>query len=139
LISLYKLKGTDYEKMLAPRLLPIVKQLHLSKVKLLAGSDFGDKDAGITPGIDLHGELTLFTQAGLTPLEALQSATINPAECLGITDSIGTVEKGKIADLLLLNNNPLENVANLSKIHAVILNGKFLSRETLNAMLRIHD
>lgn len=136
LISLYRIKGTAYEKTLGPNLLQIVRELHQAKVKLLTGSDFAGKEAGIRPGYDLHDELALFTQAGLTPLEALQSATINPSECLYLTDSIGVIEKGKIADLVILNENPLKNINHTTDIYAVILNGKYLSRETLNNLLR---
>ena len=103
----------------------------------MTGSDFGSVEAGIRPGYDLHGELALFIQAGMTPLKALQSATINPAKCLFLEDSLGTVEKGKIADLVLLNENPLESIKNTMNIYAVILNGKYLSREDLNKIL--HD
>ena len=136
LISLYKVRG-QYEKQLAPRLLPIVSNLYRAGVSLMTGSDFGSVEAGIRPGYDLHGELALFIQAGMTPLKALQSATINPAKCLFLEDSLGTVEKGKIADLVLLNENPLESIKNTMNIYAVILNGKYLSREDLNKIL--HD
>lgn len=136
LISLYRVKGTAYEKTLGPRLLPIVRELHLAKVKLLTGSDFAGKEAGIRPGYDLHGELALFVQAGLTPLEALQSATINPSECLFMTDSVGIIEKGKIADLVILNEDPLKNIHHTTDIYAVILNGKYISRETLDNLVR---
>ncbi|MGH9958672.1 MAG: amidohydrolase family protein, partial [Pyrinomonadaceae bacterium] len=67
--------------------------------------------------------------------EALQAATINPARFLGRLDSLGTVERGKIADLVLLDANPLESISNTQRIYAVILNGKYLSRVELNQML----
>ncbi|ANH80492.1 hypothetical protein A8C56_05355 [Niabella ginsenosidivorans] len=135
LISLYRVHGTGYEKMLAPRLLPLITQLHQAKVKLLTGSDFAGKDAGIRPGYDLHDELVLFTQAGLTPLEALQAATVNAAECLYMTDSLGTVEEGKIADLVLLNADPLKNIHNSRDIFAAVLNGHYWPAEALKRRL----
>jgi imidazolonepropionase-like amidohydrolase len=126
LISLYRIKGTSYEATLGPRLMPVLRQLYLAHVQLLTGSDFATKEAGIRPGVDLHGELVLFVKAGMKPVEALQAATINPARCLYLDDSLGTVEEGKIADLVLLDDNPLTDIANTKKIHAVILGGRYL-------------
>ncbi len=83
----------------------------------------------------MHDELELLVQAGLTPLEAIQTATINPAKFLGLEKSFGTIEKGKQADLVLLEANPLENIANTKKIFAVIVNGRYLSNEMLQRML----
>ena len=136
LISLYRVKGTVYEKKLGPQLLPVLSKLYLAKVALLTGSDFAYKGSGIRPGFDLHDELILFTEAGMAPLEALQAATINPAKCLYMADSIGTIEKDKIADLVILNENPLQNIAHTKNIYAVILNGKYLSRKELDSLLQ---
>jgi imidazolonepropionase-like amidohydrolase len=74
-------------------------------------------------------------KAGFTPLEALQTATINPAKFLKVTDSLGTIEKGKIADLVLLDANPLQSIDNTQKIYAVIVNGKLLDRKDLDSLL----
>jgi imidazolonepropionase-like amidohydrolase len=71
----------------------------------------------------------------LSPTEALQAATLNPAKFLGVEDSLGTVEMGKIADLVLLDENPLEDIRNTQKIRAVILNGKYLDRTALDKLL----
>ena len=73
--------------------------------------------------------------AGFTPLDALQTATINPARFLGIEDQAGTVEKGKLGDLLLLSANPLEDIANTQKIAGVVVNGRYYSRAELDKML----
>ena len=102
-------------------------------VPFMAGTDLGT--AYIYPGFSLHDELTLFVEAGFTPLEALKAATRNPAEFLGLLDSLGTVEKGKIADLVLLNANPLEDIRNTQKIEAVVVNGRFLDRKELDQLL----
>lgn len=131
LISLYLLKGTDYEKKLGPRLMPIVTKLFRAGIPLLTGSDFAIKRAGIIPGIDLHGELELFVQAGLKPMEAIQAATINAARCLNIQTSVGSLEQGKLANLVLLDANPLHDIRNTRKISAVFLNGKVLSGSAL--------
>jgi imidazolonepropionase-like amidohydrolase len=74
-------------------------------------------------------------QAGLTPLEALQTATINPAEFLGLAKTLGTVEEDKIADLVLLDANPLENIANTKRIASVVSYGRLLDRKALDRLL----
>jgi imidazolonepropionase-like amidohydrolase len=114
--------------------LEVVQLLHEKGVPFLAGTD---TPAGvyIFPGFSLHEELQRFVAAGFTPLEALQTATLNPAEFFGVGDRLGTVEAGKFADLVLLRANPLEDIANTQKIAAVIVNGEYLSRKELDAML----
>jgi imidazolonepropionase-like amidohydrolase len=83
----------------------------------------------------LHEELQRFVAAGFTPMEALQTATLNPAKFLGMEDRLGTVEKGKLADLVLLDANPLEDIRNTQKIEGVVVNGRYLSRGELDKML----
>jgi len=83
----------------------------------------------------LHDELALLVDAGLTPMEALQSATLCPAKYLGKLDSLGTVESGKIADLVLLNANPLEDIRNIQKINIVIIGGRLISPSERQEML----
>jgi imidazolonepropionase-like amidohydrolase len=114
--------------------LEVVGMLHKTGVLFLAGTD---TPAGvhIFPGYSLHEELLRFVAAGFTPLEALQTATINPARFFGMEDQTGTVEKGKLADLVLLSANPLEDIANTQKIAAVILNGRYFYRAELDKML----
>src|SRR5713226_45640 len=114
--------------------LEVVGMLHKAGVPFLAGTD---TPAGvyIFPGFGLHEELQRFVAAGFTPLEALQTATINPARFFGIEDQAGTVEKGKFADLVLLSANPLEDIANTQKIAAVIVNGQYFRRADLDKML----
>lgn len=91
--------------------------MHRAGVNLMGGTDLGVK--WVAPGVSLHDEMALLVDAGLTPMEALQTATVNPARFLGV--SAGTVEPGKIASLVLLDANPLENIRNTTRIHAVIL------------------
>jgi imidazolonepropionase-like amidohydrolase len=83
----------------------------------------------------LHQELQRFVAAGFTPLEALQTATLNPAKFLGMEQRLGSIEKGKLADLVLLEANPLEDIRNTQKIAAVVVNGRYLSRGDLDKML----
>jgi hypothetical protein len=91
-------------------------------VKLLAGTDM--PQAYVYPGFSLHDELALLVRSGLSPLEALRTATYNPAEYLGALDSLGTVSAGKIADLVLLDADPLVDISNTRRISAVIANGR---------------
>ena len=102
----------------------LVGAMHKAGVKVLAGSDFSDW--ALVPGVDLHNELALLVEAGFSPMEALQAATTLPAEFLGKTAEFGTVEVGKVADLVLLDADPLESISHTRKIRAVILGGKYL-------------
>ncbi len=129
--SLYLLKGSDYDNKLGRRLLPIVSKLYKAGIPLLTGSDFAWRSSGIIPGADLHGELELFVQAGMTPIEALQAATINAARCLNIQNKSGSVEENKLADLVLLDANPLDDIRNTRKISVIFNNGKVLSGAAL--------
>lgn len=115
------------------KILGIVGLMSREGVPLLAGTDPPTRD--VFPGFSLHDELRLLVEAGLTPLEALRAATYNPAKYLGLLDSLGTVEKGKLADLVLLEADPLANIANTQRIAAVVVNGKYLSKATLRKML----
>lgn len=90
----------------------------------------------VVPGFSLHDEMELFVKAGLTPMEALQTATLNPATYLALIDMVGTVETGKKADLVLLEANPLENISNTKRITAVIVNGRLIPKASLEKMLR---
>jgi imidazolonepropionase-like amidohydrolase len=111
----------------------LVGRLNRAGVRLLAGSD--SPNPFVYPGFSLHDELGLLVHSGLTPAEALRTATINPATFLGVTDSLGTVAPGKVADLVLLDANPLADIANTKRIRAVIQGGRFLNRGALDAML----
>jgi Amidohydrolase family len=115
------------------RWVELVGTLRRDDVDFLAGTDL--VRPFIYPGFSLHEELQLLVSAGLSPTEALQAATLNPAKFLGIKDSLGTVEMGKIADLVLLDENPLEDIRNTQKIRGVILNGTYLDRTALDKLL----
>lgn len=108
--------------------------------------DFLDNDIGVmagtdcpifflTPGFSLHRELeTLVEQANMTPKEALYASTVRPAQYFNMEDKLGTVEEGKIADLILLNKNPLDNIRNTTSIDAVFKNGNLFDSDQLAAM-----
>ena len=114
-------------------LVPSIRQNHVS---ILAGTDSSSvlEEKGDPPGASLHDELALLVDAGFTPSEALRAATLNPALFLGLSDSLGTIEAGKIADLVLLEANPLDDVRNTRRIVAVISEGRLLDRKTLDSM-----
>lgn len=114
--------------------LEVVQLMHKAGVLFLAGTDT-PPGVYIFPGFSLHEELQRFVAAGFTPLEALQTATLNPARFFGMEDQLGTVEPGKLADLVLLTANPLENIANTQKISSVIINGRYFHRAELDKML----
>jgi imidazolonepropionase-like amidohydrolase len=104
-------------------------------VKLLSGTD--TPNPYCFPGFSLHDELGFMVQAGLTPLQALQTATINSAEFLGLSKTFGTIEKGKVADLVLLDANPLEDIANTKRIAAVVSSGRVFDRQALDDLLAV--
>jgi imidazolonepropionase-like amidohydrolase len=121
------------KKKLYQKELELVGEMHKSGVLFMTGTDI--PGAYTYTGFSLHDELALFVQTGFTPMEALQAATINPSKFLGLEKSLGTIEQGKIADLVLLDADPLKNIGNTKRIYAVVVNGRYLSKETLEKML----
>jgi Amidohydrolase family len=113
--------------------LSLTQKMHESGVLFLAGTD--TPNPSILPGFALHDELKLLVSAGFSPMEAIQAATLNPARYLGREKDLGTIDTGKLADLILLDANPLDDISNTQKIRAVIVDGRYLNRETLDAML----
>ncbi|NBC03128.1 MAG: amidohydrolase family protein [Bacteroidetes bacterium] len=111
----------------------MVGKINEAGITMMAGTD--TPIGLLTPGRSLHHELKVMVDAGLTPMEALQSATLNPARYFEMEDELGTIEEGKWADLLILDANPLEDIENTLEIHAVIKQGKLYDRETLDGIL----
>lgn len=121
------------------RLLPVVirhfREMREAGVRLMTGSDVAVLN--IFPGTALHEELRLFVDSlGMSPMEALESATRKPAEWLGLADSVGTIEAGRVADLVLLDADPLADINNTRRIAAVVLRGRVFQRAELDALLR---
>ena len=112
----------------------LVVAMRRAGVRLMTGTDAGD--AYRYNGSSLHDELMLLVRAGLTPMEAIESATRIPAEYLGVADSLGTIEPGKVADLVLLDANPLERIENVRAISAVVLRGRLLDERRLVELMK---
>jgi len=108
----------------------LVGAMHRARVPILAGTD--TPNPYVFPGFSLHDELALFVKAGMTPLEALQSATRNASEFLGTLREVGTIERGKRADLVLLDANPLRDLANLKRRAGVMVRGRWLTEKDLS-------
>lgn len=103
----------------------MVGALHKAGVRVVAGTDQA------IPGHSLHREIELYVQAGFTPLEAIQAATVVPAQVMGLDKEVGTVEVNKRADLILLDANPLEDVHNIRTVKYVVANGVIYPTATL--------
>jgi imidazolonepropionase-like amidohydrolase len=110
----------------------LIAPMRAAGVKFLAGTDTPDGFA--FPGFSLHDELAQLVEAGLTPMEAIQAATLNPTEYFNLHDE-GTIAVGNRANLVLLDANPLADIHNTRRIYAVVLNGRYLSNEYLQKML----
>ena len=123
----------SYIKKEAERDMGLADAMRRAGLQFMAGTS--SPDAGLLPGASLHDELELMVKCGFTPLQALQAATFNPALFMVKLDKYGVVEKGHFADLVLLDANPLEDIRNTRKIAAVVLRGKYYSREDLHRML----
>ncbi|MBD2770435.1 amidohydrolase family protein [Hymenobacter sp. BT664] len=125
-----------FSQKLNTKLTSLVPLMQQAGVTILAGSDSGPFNSFVYPGHSLQEELTLLVQAGLTPLQALQAATINGAKFMGAAGRSGTIALGKDADLVLLTGNPLQNIGNIRKIDAVISRGRAYPAAALANLLR---
>lgn len=113
--------------------LEVVGTMGRSGVGILTGTDAQNPYSFY--GFSLHDELGFLVQAGVSPMQALQASTLNPARFFGKEQDLGTVEKGKIADLVLLDANPLDAIGNTKRISAVVYGGQLFDRAALDAML----
>ncbi len=114
--------------------LHLVHLMHEAGVPIGAGTD---TPIGLAaPGYSLHSELEMLVRAGLSPLEALAAATVRPAEFFGRSSEMGTIEAGRLADLVLLSADPLDDIANTRRVEAVVSKGRLLTREALDALVR---
>jgi imidazolonepropionase-like amidohydrolase len=113
---------------------PLTRAFHDKGGKLLAGSD--TLMPGLLPGVSLHDELKELVDVGLTPYEALRTATINPAQYLGESETTGTIEVGKRSDLLLVEENPLADVSAASKVAGVLVRGRWLGQDEIQRRMQ---
>jgi len=111
----------------------IVRQAHRAGVTIVTGTDLAGPRV---PGFPLHDELAMLVECGLTPIQALQAATITSARTVGKGNDFGAVEPGKVADLVVLDANPLDDIHNTRRIFAVVFGGKLLRRGDLDALLQ---
>jgi hypothetical protein len=110
-----------------------LRLLHAARVPILAGTDVGNPF--LVPGESLHDELELLVQGGLPALDALRAATVVPARVLGLGDSLGAIETGMLADLVLLESDPLEDIRHVRRVAAVVLGGRYLDRYGLDRLV----
>jgi len=140
---LTKYRTPEYIAMRKREYAKMLEEVHRAQtlgVHLLAGTDITIPYT--YPGFSLHDELKLFVEAGLSPLQALETATTNPAIFLGLSKTWGRVERGYTANLVLLNADPMADISNVSKIDSVVVSGQRLGRAQLDQLLndaRIHD
>jgi hypothetical protein len=127
-----KLNDEDLEsgKRIFAKDLEVVGEMKRAGVTILAGTDGPYSQSGDA----LHSELELLVEAGLTPLQALQAASRDAAKAMGVSKDVGTIEVGKVADLVLLDADPLKNISNTRKITGVVLHGQLFSKDQLSTM-----
>lgn len=122
-------EGSPFRVQQSEWLLNMAGKIHRAGIEIMAGTD--TPIGLLTPGKSLHRELFLLVKAGLTPMEALKTATLNPARYFGMEDELGSVEEGMWADLIILDANPLEDIRNTKKIHTVIKQGNIFDPDRL--------
>jgi imidazolonepropionase-like amidohydrolase len=136
-----KLKGGEYSEtsqhMVDKRAWKqiLIAKMHKAGVNFLAGTD---SPALLLPGSSLHAELEALVDAGLPPLVALQAATINPARFFNVEAKQGSIDVGKVADIVLLNADPLVDINNTRTINTVIAQGQILNRSALDELMMTH-
>jgi imidazolonepropionase-like amidohydrolase len=118
------IKEEPQNQHLWPKVLQLTKMLYDNGVVLLSGSDIPNFE--LVPGASLHHELEILVEAGIPPLEVIKIATRNGAQALGIEEDVGTIESGKQADMIVLSDNPVNEISNTKKIEAVINNGRLI-------------
>jgi imidazolonepropionase-like amidohydrolase len=123
------IKEEPYNQYLWPKVLQLTKMLYENGVTILSGSDIPNFD--LVPGASLHHELEIMVDTGIPPLEVIKIATRNGAQALDIGDNVGTVELGKQADMIILSDNPLDDIRNTKKIEAVIVDGQIIGNKQI--------
>ena len=114
-------------------ILEIVKKIHEAEIGIMAGTDC--PIFFLTPGRSLHEELAVLVKAGLSPLEALKTATLNPAKYFNLEGELGAIQENMLADLIILDANPLDDINNTLRINGVIKQGNYFDRAKLDQLL----
>ncbi len=128
---------TDFNITYSDWMNDMVKNIHDHDIPIMAGTDC--PIFFLTPGLSLHLEMETLVNAGLEPLEVLKTATYNPALYFNMEDQLGSINEGMIADLLILNANPLDDISNTTKIESIFKNGVYHSRATIDERLEALD
>ncbi|HET9483809.1 MAG TPA: amidohydrolase family protein, partial [Xanthomonadales bacterium] len=129
--------GRDVQAELYRLALDNVRQAHAAGVRIVAGTDAGD--TYVFPGFAIHDELAELVRAGLAPMDALRSATLDAARFTGKADEYGAIEAGKVADMILLDANPLIDIRNTREIAGLFFNGQYLDRVALDELLAFSE
>jgi hypothetical protein len=125
-------RAASFFRSMSATSLSVIRDMAARDIPFLAGCDGG------VPGFCLHDEMQALTDAGLSPLQAIQAATVNPARFLGREESTGTIDVGKRADFVLLDGNPLTDIRHTRRIATVVVGGRILSRADIDATLTAH-
>lgn len=131
-----KAEGSDLGAKTEKQFSEMIVPMYQAGINLLAGSDCGPFNSYTYPGESLHGELIILVEAGLTPQQALKCSIINGPKFFGLENYYGSMESNTVADLIVLDKNPLENIENIEEINTVINKGKVLSRESIGQILK---
>jgi hypothetical protein len=128
-------KGDNSRKKMGQLTLDMMVPMYDAGVKIIAGSDCGAFNSFVYPGESLQAELVTFVKAGLTPQQALVTSVINGPKFFELEDYYGSVDIGKVADLVLLDKNPLEDIKNIRKIIALVKKGKLYKKDSIDKMI----
>jgi imidazolonepropionase-like amidohydrolase len=123
------IKEEPHNQYLWPKVLQLTKMLYENGITILSGSDIPNFE--LVPGASLHHELEILVEAGIPPLEVIKIATRNGATALGIEEDVGTLESGKQADMIILSENPLDDISNTKEIETVIVDGQFIDSKQI--------
>lgn len=123
------IKEEPHNRYLWPKVLQLTKMLYENGITILSGSDIPNFE--LVPGASIHHQLEILLEAGIPPLEVIKIATNNGAAALGIENDVGTVESGKQADMVILSENPLDDISNTRKIETVIVDGQFIDSKQI--------
>ncbi|MXV16763.1 amidohydrolase family protein [Hufsiella ginkgonis] len=127
-------EATTFTKKFNEACTALVPQMYAAGVNIVAGSDCGASNSFVYPGQSIHEEIKLLVKAGLTPREALTTATINGAKFFGVSRFYGSLKAGKCADMIMLTANPLQDISAIDHLSSVIANGKVYHKPELDAM-----